>query len=204
MYEIKSFNIVKARHRNNFNFNTLPNRSQIFKLTKKIEAHWIGEGLWGNMLLTIWVSNQQGGVFTTFHETMLSAELWTSGANVYWLLLIFLVHFWHRIITDSKMVSFYLLINVIFVILSFMVRDLWNTLYVAHNTPTASLKRLRTPPHECRGYDTKQSDGEIPVKLELWGMWSTLSLSLLPGRLSPEKLAPDKPEHLISPYFKWN
>ena len=30
--------------------------------------------------------------------------------------------------------------------------------------------------NECPEYDTKQSDGEIPVMLELWGMWSTLSL----------------------------
>ena len=26
------------------------------------------------------------------------------------------------------------------------------------------------PPHECPGYDTKQSDGEVPAMLELWGM----------------------------------
>ena len=26
------------------------------------------------------------------------------------------------------------------------------------------------PPNEVPGYDTKQSDGEIPVMLELWGM----------------------------------
>ena len=25
-------------------------------------------------------------------------------------------------------------------------------------------------PHECPGYETKQSDGEVPVMLELWGM----------------------------------
>ena len=31
-------------------------------------------------------------------------------------------------------------------------------------------------PNECPGYDTKQSDGEIPVMLELWGMRSTPSL----------------------------
>ena len=24
--------------------------------------------------------------------------------------------------------------------------------------------------NECSGYDTKQSDGEVPVILELWGM----------------------------------
>ena len=27
--------------------------------------------------------------------------------------------------------------------------------------------------NECSGYDTKQSDGEVPVMLELLGMWST-------------------------------
>ena len=38
--------------------------------------------------------------------------------------------------------------------------------------------------NECPGYDTKQSDGEFPVMLELWGMWSTSSLPLLTGTLS--------------------
>ena len=33
----------------------------------------------------------------------------------------------------------------------------------------------------CPGYDTKQSDGAVPVMLDLWGMWSTPSLPLLPG-----------------------
>ena len=40
-----------------------------------------------------------------------------------------------------------------------------------------------TPLNECPAYDIKQSDGEVPVMLELWGMWSTPSLSLLPGPL---------------------
>ena len=35
------------------------------------------------------------------------------------------------------------------------------------------------PPNECPEYDTKQSDGEVPVMLELWGMQSTLSLPSL-------------------------
>ena len=39
------------------------------------------------------------------------------------------------------------------------------------------------PPHECRGYDTKQSDGEVLVMQELWGMRSTPSLPLLTGPL---------------------
>ena len=48
------------------------------------------------------------------------------------------------------------------------------------------------PPNECPGYDTKQSDGEAPVILELWGMRSTLSLLSLPGPLWPGVVAPDK------------
>ena len=42
------------------------------------------------------------------------------------------------------------------------------------------------------GYDTKQSDGEVPAVLELWGMRSTPSLPLLPGPLWPGVVAPDK------------
>ena len=48
------------------------------------------------------------------------------------------------------------------------------------------------PPNECPGYDTKQSDGEVPAVLELWGMRSTPSLPLLPGPLWPGVVAPDK------------
>ncbi len=40
-------------------------------------------------------------------------------------------------------------------------------------TPTASLQRGKTPPHECLGYDTKQSDSEALVRLELWGIQCT-------------------------------
>ena len=44
---------------------------------------------------------------------------------------------------------------------------------------------------ECLGYDTKQFDGETPIMLELWGMWSIPSLQSLPGPLWPRKVAPD-------------
>ena len=47
-------------------------------------------------------------------------------------------------------------------------------------------------PNECPGYDTKQSDGGVPVILELWGMQSTPSLLLLPGPLWTGVVAPDK------------
>ena len=43
--------------------------------------------------------------------------------------------------------------------------------------------------HRYRGarhpYDTKQSDGEVPVMLELWGMRNTPSLPVLQGPLWP-------------------
>ena len=46
--------------------------------------------------------------------------------------------------------------------------------------------------NECPRYDTKQSDGEVPVMLELWGMQSTFSLPLLPGPSWPREVAPVK------------
>ena len=51
---------------------------------------------------------------------------------------------------------------------------------------------VRQPTNECSGYDTKQSDGEVPVILELRGMWSTPLLPSLPCPLWPEVVAPDK------------
>ena len=47
-------------------------------------------------------------------------------------------------------------------------------------------------PNEYPGYDLKQSDGEVPVMLELWGMQSTPSLPLLPGPLWLGMVAPDR------------
>ena len=54
------------------------------------------------------------------------------------------------------------------------------------------------PPNECPGYDTKQSDGEVPAVPELWGMRSTPSLPSLPGPLWPGVVAPDR-----APYMGW-
>ena len=60
------------------------------------------------------------------------------------------------------------------------------------NTLTASLQRGKTPtPNECPRYDTKLSDGEAPVMLELWGIWSTPSLPSLLGPLWPGLVTPD-------------
>ena len=46
--------------------------------------------------------------------------------------------------------------------------------------------------NECPAYDTKQSDGEAPVILELWRMWSTPLLPLLPGALWSGVVAPER------------
>ena len=51
---------------------------------------------------------------------------------------------------------------------------------------------VRPPPNECPGYDTKQSDGEVPAVLELWGMRSIPSLPSPPGPLWPGVVAPDR------------
>ena len=41
------------------------------------------------------------------------------------------------------------------------------------------------------GFVIKPSDGEA-LALEIWGMWSTLSLPLLPGPLWHRMVAPDR------------
>ena len=46
-------------------------------------------------------------------------------------------------------------------------------------------------------YDTKQSDGEAPEILELWGIWSTLSLPSLPGPLWHGVVVPDRVLSLV-------
>ena len=56
---------------------------------------------------------------------------------------------------------------------------------------TASLQRSKTPlPNECPAYDTKQSDGELPVMLEIREMRCTPSLPSLPGPLRLGVVAP--------------
>ena len=45
---------------------------------------------------------------------------------------------------------------------------------------------------ECPWYNTKQSDREAPVMLDLWGMQCTSSLPSLPEQLCPGMVAPDR------------
>ena len=48
------------------------------------------------------------------------------------------------------------------------------------------------PSNKSPGHETKQSDDEALVMLELWGMQCTLSLPSLPGQLCPGVEAPDR------------
>ena len=57
-------------------------------------------------------------------------------------------------------------------------------------TDSFSAKELDSR-NDCPGYDTKQSDGQAPVMLKLWGMQSISLLPLLPGLLWPGLVAPD-------------
>ena len=50
----------------------------------------------------------------------------------------------------------------------------------------------KTSTNECPGYDTKQSDGEVPVMQDFWGIQSTHSLLSLPGPHWPGVVAPDR------------
>ena len=58
-------------------------------------------------------------------------------------------------------------------------RILWSSRLGLQNTSTAPCREVRFP-NKCPVYDTKQSDGEAPVMLELWEIRSTSSLLLLP------------------------
>ena len=51
---------------------------------------------------------------------------------------------------------------------------------------------VRPPPNECPVYDTKRSDGEAPVMLELWKRQSNSSLPSLPGPFWVGVVAPDR------------
>ena len=62
----------------------------------------------------------------------------------------------------------------------------------AVNTTTVPLKSGKILPNECPRYDTKQSDGDAPVMLEIWGVWSTPLLPSLPGRLWPGVVARER------------
>ena len=59
-----------------------------------------------------------------------------------------------------------------------------------HQLPLS--RGIRTPYQLVSWYDTKKSDGEVPVMLRLWGMRSTRSLPSLPGSIWPGVVVPDR------------
>ena len=68
-------------------------------------------------------------------------------------------------------------------------------MYVAQSAEAARIHRLHLsrgvrPSKECQVYDLKQSDCEVPVMLEIWGMQSTPSLPSLSGPLWPGVVPP--------------
>ena len=56
----------------------------------------------------------------------------------------------------------------------------WPVIWGCWIHPLYLCEGLRSLANDCPEYDTRQSDGEASV-LELWGIWSTSSLPLLPG-----------------------
>ena len=56
--------------------------------------------------------------------------------------------------------------------------------------------------NKCPAYDTKQSDVEAPLMLELWRMQSTPLLPSLPGPLWPGMVASDR--FLSMGQIEWN
>ena len=52
-------------------------------------------------------------------------------------------------------------------------------------------------------YDTKQSDGEVPVMLELWGMRNAPSLPSLPGPAWPGVVALDRVLSMAQIEINW-
>ena len=62
---------------------------------------------------------------------------------------------------------------------------------VVEYTDSTSVEEHPRPANESPGYDAKQSDVEVSVMLELWGMRSTSPLQLLPGPLWPRMVALD-------------
>ena len=64
------------------------------------------------------------------------------------------------------------------------------------NKPNPPMQRSKNPTNECPRYDTKQSDCDVSVMLELWGTWSTPSLPSRPGPLWPGVVSPNKAQSM--------
>ena len=68
----------------------------------------------------------------------------------------------------------------------------WPSRMGQQNTLTASLQKGKNSLNERHEYNTKQSDDETPIIMELSGMQSTPSLPSLPGPPRPGVVAPER------------
>ena len=64
-----------------------------------------------------------------------------------------------------------------------MTKDLVWFGFIAYQPLLVTQCQILEYTNKCPGHDTKQSNSEVPVMLELWGMRSTTSLPSLPGLL---------------------
>ena len=122
-----------------------------------------------------------------------SSDVWIM--NVMCTFVIFSIYIYEVL----KLISVTMMGDVLMTFLMFMSFILYRTLY--EDCPVSwgcrihwlhLCRGVRPPLTKCPGYDTKQSDGEVPAMLELWGMRSTPSLPSLPGPLWPRVVAPDR------------
>ena len=69
----------------------------------------------------------------------------------------------------KKIMIFYMVESCIYIHGFYLVNVLPSRLGLK-NTLISPPQWGKTPRNECSGYDRKQSNGEVPVILELWGM----------------------------------
>ena len=70
--------------------------------------------------------------------------------------------------------------SIFFCMLNYRYKEIGLLVRTVEYTDWFSAEKVRPQtPNKCPEYGTKQSDGEIPVILELWGMLNSPSLSLL-------------------------
>ena len=90
----------------------------------------------------------------------------------------------------------YIFIIYIYIYMYRMESVIWRAILLSRlrlkNTPSVSLQKGKTLSNKCPGYNTKQSDGEVPIMLELWGMQSIPLLPSLPFPLWLRVVATDR------------
>ena len=76
-------------------------------------------------------------------------------------------------------------------VMPLLASPLFTIFSLAQSAGAVECKGVR-PLQVCPGYDTKQSDGKVPVTLEHWGMQITPSSPSLPCPLRPGVVTPDR------------